>query len=309
MFNSIKTLVYLSFIIIGISLFVVIVLGIRQYRLNSQYAEISALSERTLFGFSTIRDQVTESMISGDYVALKTVMPDIEHLNTQVSKLYDFPMIPAQYKLAMTDSIDLSSLVIDLRKLEAVTDQKAASLVLQRKMRQIGENLIKVDRIITAHIRDSVIGFQLTVIGTMGVLISCASFILIVLYRRGVMPLLQLSRQIGNGDVAEQQKFNCSPDAGVEIRALVDSVNDMLAGASSADLSDPHIDRAQLDVLSQTVNETTNNLNAVINYAQLLLESNPEALSLEQREMIGKIVESGERISDRWQNINQGFDC
>ena len=125
MFKSIRVLLYASFIIIGLSLLLVILLGVRQYRINAQYSEISSLSERTLFSFSTIRDQVTESMVSGSYAELKDIIPDIEQLNSQVTRLYDYPLIPAQYKLAMTDSIDLSGLVINLRKLnssEASTD-------------------------------------------------------------------------------------------------------------------------------------------------------------------------------------------
>ena len=147
MFRSVKSLLYLSFVIIGMSLLLVIVLGVRQYRINDQYTEISSLSERTLFGFSTIRDQVTEMMISGSFEELKTIIPDIEQLNTLVSKLYDYKMIPAQYKLAMADTIDLSGLVIGLRRLETAESKKTAALELQREMRRIGENLIKVDRI------------------------------------------------------------------------------------------------------------------------------------------------------------------
>lgn len=307
MFKSVKSLVYLSFLIVGLSLLLVIILGVRQYRLNAQYTQISSLSERTLFGFNTIRDQVTESIISGNYGELKSVVPDIEQLNSQVSKLYDYPMIPTQYKLAMADSIDLSDLVIDLRKLDAATDRTEAGLALQRKMRRIGENLIKVDRIITAHIRDSVIGFQLTVIGTMGILISCASFVLIVLYRKGVMPLLDLSRQAAEGNAGEQRVFQCSTEAAAEIREFVDSVNALLTTVQPSDENPSH-SVIEPHILSKTVNETANNLNAVINYTQLLLESGPEDLTSEQREMLLKIVESGERISEQWQDISKEFD-
>ena len=308
MFRSVKSLLYISFIIVGMSLFLVVILGVRQYRLNDQYTEISSLSERTLFGFSTIRDQVTEMMISGSFEELKTIIPDIEQLNTLVSKLYDYKMIPAQYKLAMADTIDLSGLVIGLRRLEVAESKKTSSLDLQREMRRIGENLIKVDRIITGHIRDSVIGFQLTVIGTMGILISCASFILIVLYRRGVRPLLDLSRQASAGEVDEGQGFNCTPEAGTELQALVESVNDMLASRQSFEQNESASDEADHELLSQTVNETTNNLNAVINYAELLLESETDTLSPEQREMVDRIVASGERIGEQWQRISREFD-
>ncbi len=308
MFRSIKFLLYLSFIIVGISLFLVIVLGVRQYRLNNQYTEIIALSERTLFGFGTIRDQVTEAMISTDYGELKAIIPDIEQLNTLVLKLYDYQLIPAQYKLAMADTIDLSGLVIGLRKLETAERKTAAGLELQQEMRRIGENLIKVDRIITSHIRDSVIGFQLTVIGTMGVLISCASFILIVLYKRGVRPLLELADQITAGEVIENGRFDCSAEAGAEIIRFVDGVNDLLAMRNAPEFVGDDLSPEKFDLLSTTVNETTNNLNAVINYAELLLESGSAELSSEQREMLEKIVKSGERIGEQWQRISRGFE-
>ena len=308
MFRSVKSLLYLSFVIIGMSLLLVIVLGVRQYRLNDQYTEISSLSERTLFGFSTIRDQVTEMMISGSFEELKTIIPDIEQLNTLVSKLYDYKMIPAQYKLAMADTIDLSGLVIGLRRLEVAESETTSGLELQREMRRIGENLIKVDRIITGHIRNSVISFQLTVIGTMGILISCASFVLIVLYKRGVSPLLELSRQAAAGEVEEVQHFQCPSEAGRELQVLVESVNTMLASRQSPDQSGDGPAEADHELLSQTVNETTNSLNAVINYAELLLESGTDELSAEQREMVDRIVASGERIGEQWQRISREFD-
>lgn len=307
MFRSVKSLLYISFIIVGVSLFLVIVLGVRHYRLNNQYTEISNLSERILFGFSTIRDQVTEAMVSGDYGELKTVIPDIEQLNTQVSKLYDYKMIPAQYKLAMADTVDLSGLVIALRSLEASGSDTAAGLELQREMRRLGENLIKVDRIITGHIRNSVIGFQLSVIGTMGILISCASFILIVLYNRGVKPLLELSSQAAEDQPEASQQFVCSADAGTEIVTLVDSVNLRLARGRASGQASDEADAGERELLSQTVNETTNNLNAVINYGELLLETGGEELSPEQREMLERIVESGERIGRQWQRLSSEF--
>lgn len=175
-------------------------------------------------------------------------------------------------------------------------------------MRRIGENLIKVDRIITGHIRDSVIGFQLSVIGTMGILISCASFLLIALYRRGVRPLLDLSHQVEADDADFEEGFSCPPEAGRELQGLVGSVNRMLAERRSSGKGDAPSDGGDQHLLSETVNETTNNLNAVINYAQLLLESGRDELSAEQREMIGRIVASGERIGEQWQRISREFN-
>jgi len=307
MFRSIASLLYTSFVIIGLSLLLVIILGVRQYRVNAQYIEISSLSERTLFGFSTIRDQITESMVSDRWSEIKSVIPDIEQLNSQVTRLYDYQMIPAQYKLAMADSIDLSGLVINLRRLESSGSPGEAGLDVQKEMRRIGENLLKVDRIITAHIRDSVISFQLSVIGTMGILISCAGFLLIVLYNRGVSPLLTLSRQVGTGEDEDDIRFSCPPGSSREILALVDSINKKLADSQRALSDDPAAGSTENELLSQTVNETTNGLNAVINYAELLLESDSGALSEEQRKMLHRIVESGSKVGEQWQAISREF--
>ena len=175
-------------------------------------------------------------------------------------------------------------------------------------MRRIGENLIKVDRIITGHIRDSVIGFQLSVIGTMGILISCASFVLIALYRRGVRPLLELSEQAGSGEIDRRDGFSCTTEAGTELRALVDSLNRMLSARETSGGDGESPSEADHELLSETVNETTNNLNVVINYAQLLLESGSEELTAEQREMVGRIVASGERIGKQWQRLSSEFE-
>lgn len=306
MLKSIKSLVFLSFIIVGVSLLLVIFMGFRQYRLSNQYGEISALSERALFGFSTIREQVTEHLIGGDYGRIKASIPDIEQLNNTISQLYDVKVIPAQYKLAMADSIDLSNLVIGLRKLDSADDKMTAGLAVQQEMRSIGGNLMKVDRIITGQIRDSVIAFQLSVIGTMGVLISCASFILIVLYKKAVRPLLELSKQTEQNQEV-QRLFQCSSEAGSEILVFVDSVNRMLEkSALEAELL-KHAPPDDVDLLSTTVNETTNGLNAVINYAELLLESDAELLNEQQRDMLTRIIENGERIGEQWQKISRIF--
>ena len=307
MFKSIRALVFLSFTIVGVALLLVIFLGFRQYRLSNQYSQISALSERALFGFSTIREQVTEQLIGGDYGRIKAAIPDIEQLNNTISQLYDVKVIPAQYKLAMADSIDLSNLVIALRKLDTAGDKETAGLSVQQEMRSIGGNLMKVDRIITGQIRDSVIGFQLSVIGTMGVLISCASFILIVLYKKAVRPLLELSEQTGQNQ-EQQNSFQCSPEAGSEILRFVDSVNRMLEKSATEVEALRQAAPDKADLLSTTVNETTNGLNAVINYAELLLESDAEQLSQQQREMLTRIVENSERIGEQWQNISRRFD-
>jgi len=307
--KSIKTILSVSFIIVGVSLLLVIILSFRQYQLTRQYTEITVISERTLFAFGTIREQVTQSLITRDFAQHKIIIPEIELLNNNISRLYDSGIVPAQYKLAMADNIDLSGLAISLRKIDGEKNQTEAGLKLQEEMRLISESLIKVDRIISGQIRESVVSFQLSFIGVMGVLISCASFILIALYRKAVKPLLDLSEQAAEGSI-EETGFICQQEAGSEIVQFIASVNELLERIPQpGDLGPANI-LHNGEIVSTTINETANSLNGILNYAQLLLESDSEnQLDEEQRQMLEKIIDNGERIAAQWQHISQGFSA
>jgi len=303
MFRSIKNILSLALSIIGISLFLVIILGFRQFQLTRQYNEVTALSEGALFAFSTIREQVTESLISRDYRQIERIIPQLEQLNTTMRRLYDSDLIPAQSKLAMAGSIDLAGLVISLGKIGGMSEAGDTGLELQRDMRLIAENLLKTDRIIAAQIRSSVVGFQLTMIGVMGGLLSAAGLILILLYRRGVKPLLELARQVED-EVLPETGFSCPAEAGSELEFLVASVNERLADANLAADGSGN----DLELLSTVVNETANGLNGMINYAQLLLESSAGGeIPAEHRDMLERIIENGERIAGQWQGVNRRF--
>ena len=297
---------YTSFIVVGISLSIVIGLGARQFQLNRKYSDISALSEKTLFTFSTVREQVTEALISRNEALLKAVIPEIEELNNTISRFFDSDVIPGQYKLALTDRIDLAGLVIDIRKVGSASEVPDTGLRLQQEMRLIGENLLNIDRVITGQIRNGVVGFQLSIIGVMGLLISSLCFILILLYRRTISPLFELGRRLG--DTQETcERFDCATEAATEIAEITDSLNRLTAKHSAAevDLPQPREDR---ETLERTVNETTNGLNGMINYSQLLLESE-EQLSENQRLMLQEIINSGERIADQWQKLSRHFSA
>lgn len=307
--KSIKSLLSISFLIVGVSLLLVIILSFRQYQLTRQYTEINVISERALFAFGTIREQVTQLLITRDFGQLKTIIPEIELLNNNISQLYDSGIVPGEYKLAMADKIDLSGLAISLRKIDGEKNQTEAGLKLQEEMRLVSESLIKVDRIISGQIRDSVVSFQLSFIGAMGVLISCASFILIALYRKAVKPLLNLSEQAAAG-IIEETGFICQQEAGSEIVQFITSVNELLERIPLPGEAGPGIMLHNGEIVSTTINETTNSLNGILNYAQLLLESETEnQLDDEQRQMLEKIIDSGEKIADQWQHISRHFSA
>lgn len=305
MLNSTKSIIYISFFIVGISLFLVIILGARQFQMNREYSEITGLSERALFTFATLREQVTESLISRDYQLLKGVIPEIEELNNTISRFFDSSIVPGQYKLALTDRIDLAGLVIDLRKVGSDQDDPDSGLKIQQDLRVIGDNLFKIDRVITGQIRNSVISFQLGMIGAMGLLISCTSFILVLLYRKTIAPIFNLSRQISSNPL-EHDQLVCSNEVATEIIEITASLNRIIAEQSKVNGIDTSLGHEDQETISRTINETANNLNGMINYAQLLMESDSQ-LAEDQKRMLEQIIDSGERIADQWRKVSQRF--
>jgi signal transduction histidine kinase len=134
---------------------------------------------------------------------------------------------------------------------------------------------------------------------------SCASFILIILYRKAVNPLPDLTRQPALASVADTG-FLCPPHASDEIDQFVESANRIITRLPREETSVQEMQSHDLDLLSSADNESANGLNGVINYAQLLLESaDSESLTPEQRTMLEQIMENSERLAAYWQQVSQ----
>lgn len=299
---SLKRLVWLAFFIVSILLGFIILLGGYQYKLAGRYNQVISQNERALFHFMTLRETITETLISADWGKLEGVVADIEKLNSELSRLKENALVSTELKLALVDKIDLTGLAILTRKVGNDPEKVSGAKQLQTRLRSIADYLIHYDRIIVSQAREQIVNFQKVVIGALGLIISLASFSLILLYRTTVSPLMHLSQMMQSEGV---------PLEGISLtRPVAKEVNDLALAIEQLGLQTPvRSDEEQggRDVealLAETVNETTNRLNGIINYAQLLMDS-AEQLSMtpEQQEMLQKIIDSGVYIAEEWQNI------
>lgn len=309
MFRSIKKLLYSSFVVVGIALLLLTLLSVKQRQLTNSYFEVSRLSEQTIFKFTTIREEVATALIVDQQSRIARIIPEIELLNTQLSELFNSSIIPADFKLLLVDKIDLAGLVIELRGYGGVpTPSAELRLSLQKRLRLVAENLLKVDRLITQQMRDSVVRFQLSVIGILGIILSCSSFFLIMLYRRSVRPLLELSLASVPAR-GQPEPLPYPPHAGNEIIKLIDRLNEQLLIYQSAHPGDNSINRAKETdkKLAIAINEAVNSLNGILNYTQLLVES--ETISGDDRRLLEQIVVAAENAAETWQKQSPGFSA
>lgn len=294
--RSLKKTGYLVFIGVATLLIVVIILGVRQYQLSERYNKIITQSEKMIFQFSTIREQITTSLIEKDWGKLVNTTDQLNDLNSTVARLQENTLIPGEYRLDMAKQIDLSGLVISTKEILSSSDKLAHSLVLQNKMRSLAEYLLQFDRIIVSQMRAKLIQFQTVMIGALGAVICLISFSLLVLYKNGITPLLHLSLQTEDPAICDDG-LNYSKDTVTEIAQFVDSINTLLTESTDATETGQNHE-ALREELASLINESNNLSNGIINYAQLLKDSYREAeMGDEEGKILQNIIDAAERIA------------
>ena len=302
--NSLRKLVWLSFLVVGMLLATIAVLGIYQYRLADDYNDVIDRNERALFQFMTIRESIIESLIGGDWQRLDRIVIDIEKLNSEIARLKENKLVSPELKLALVDKIDLTGLTILLRQVVYAENKSERSKKLQEQLRSISDYLIQYDRVIVGQARERIVNFQTVIIGALGLIISLASISLVLLYRNTITPLLVLSRQLQNMDGGTAEIMLPQPVVDEIAQLAVDIQRLAAESVSRGEVADSSQKTRML--LAEAINETTNRLNGIINYAQLLSDSDEaHKLSPEQLAMLDKIIDSGANIAQDWQNLKQ----
>ncbi len=294
--RSLKKTGYLAFMGVALLLAFVIVLSVRQYQLNKRYNSIITQSEEMIFQFSTIREQITTSLIERDWEKVVNAADQLKNLHSTLARLQENPLIPGEYRLDMAKQVDLSGLAISSKNILSADDKVAYSLSLQNKMRTLAEYLVQFDRIIVSRMRAKVVQFQTVMIGSLGGVICLISFSLLLLYKKTMIPLLRLSRQVEDPELLTHG-FSYDNDACAEIAVFIDSVNELLSRKTGRGDGGEN-DRNNAEQLAAIINESTNLSNGIINYAQLLTDSYREVeIGTEETRILQNIINAAERIA------------
>jgi hypothetical protein len=293
---SLKRMGYISFTSVAGLLTLVIFMGVRQYQLTERYNSIITQSEAMIFQFSTLREQVTTALIAHDWKQVSVASDQLESLNSTLSRIQENTLIPGEYRLDLAKQADISGLAILSKEIPISGEPLAKGLELQHKMRTLTEYIIRFDRIIVSQMRAKLIQFQTLMIGSLAVIICLISFTLTLFYKKTMLPLFRLSKQIEHPEVLETGLHNDSSSC-TELSDFTDSVNKLLQ--QSTDNSLPGVDGQQIDeALAATFNQNTNLANGIINYAQLLVDSYREVgIGSEERKILESIIEAAEQIA------------
>lgn len=277
-------------------LILVIVLSVRQYQLTERYNAIIAQSEEMLFQFSTIREQITTSLIEKDWDNIVSTADQFKYLSSTLARLQENTLIPGEYRLDMAKQVDLSGLAITSKEILSSSDKITQSHNLQDKMRKLAEYLMQFDRIIVSQMRAKVVQFQTMMIGALGGVICLISFSLLFLYKKTMMPMLQIAEQTKDPGVLVSG-FSYDKNTCIEVALFADAVNDLLQKSNNHSKIAPD-KQLPSEQLAATINESTNLSNGIINYAQLLADSYREVgIGSEETKILQGIIAAAERIA------------
>jgi hypothetical protein len=294
--QSLKKMGYISFAGVASLLILVIIFSIRQYQLTERYSAISTQSEEMVFQFSTIREQITTSLIEKDWDQIINTANQLKILNSSLARLQENTLIPGEYRLDMAKQFDLSGLAIASKEILSSKDKTAHSLNLQNKMRILAEYLIQFDRIIVSQMRAKVVQFQTVMIGALGTVICLISFSLLFLYKKTMVPLFHIIRQTEDPAVLTNG-IRYNNEACSEIAMFIDAVNNLIKrnGSHSKENSNQQPRNEQH---ASIINESNNLSNGIINYAQLLADSYGEAgIGKEETKILQNIIHAAERVA------------
>lgn len=294
--RSLKNMGYLSFLGVASLLILVIIFSIRQYQLTQRYSAISTQSEEMVFQFSTMREQITTSLIEKDWDQISSTADQLKILNSTLARLQENTLIPGEYRLDMAKQVDISGLAIAANEILSSKNKTVDSLKLQNKLRIIAEYLMQFDRIIVSQMRAKVVQFQTVMIGALGTVICLISFSLLFLYKKTMLPLLHIIRQTEEPTVLVNG-IRHTREACSEITIFIDAINDLLK-KSGTHINEDSKPQPHSEQLATIINESNNLSNGIINYAQLLADSYREVgIGKEETQILQKIIHAAERVA------------
>jgi len=294
--RSLRRLSFVTFLGTAVLLAVLVLTGIRQNSMMSDYSAIVKESESTIFFYSTIREQTTEGLLSKAPTQLLAAARQVEQLQGRHTAMLDNHLIPSQYKLSFLQNLDLEQLVLNLRSLADNGRDGDLTLKIIGQLRQINTQFLQFDRIVVTEMRNRVMQYQKWALVLMGLITCLTSFSLIILYQKAVKPLVSLTGQakkaLSDGtplDIKDEKTGS------VEVKSLMNSFNALLQNPVEARNQNLTHDRREAEI-SAIINEVTNRLNGIINYSQLLADyCEAEKVGDEQKSILYKIIENGEK--------------
>ena len=189
-------------IIVGVVIVLLVAitaLGVKQYFLYQHCRQTVSLSNQLLFGFTSIKEHISETLLTGGRVDIQEVSREIQGFDGQIKKIGDDILIPEELKASFISQVDMVSLVVQLRAVqgsEKPSPQKMATLAAS--LRSVSGRLLKFHEVLSAYTQSLLLGLHRVVVGTLALVVFVVCSMLFFMHRYISEPILKLYRSIRN---------------------------------------------------------------------------------------------------------------
>jgi signal transduction histidine kinase len=196
-------------IMVGLVLFLLIVitaLGAKQYFLYRHCREAVSLSHQLLFGFTSIKEHISETLLTGNKVDLQEISGEIQGFDEQINKIGDDILIPEEFKASFISQVDLVNLVVQLRAVQGNKEATPKQLSdLTSSLRSVSNRLLNFHEALSTYTQSLLLGLQRVMVGTLAMVVCIVSSMLFFMHRYISEPVLRLCRSVYN-TLAEQDE-------------------------------------------------------------------------------------------------------
>jgi signal transduction histidine kinase len=207
MTQPLRVKIYATALVMILIMAGVLFMGTRQYQLRRDHHQIINQSEELLFSFALIRERMLAAMLAGKYAELPLISGELEKFHSRLSTFAKNPLIPAEYRINFAGQIDLSGLILALRKGDGPFNKKELAKV-NAESRRFAERLMALDRLLVDYAKSKLIDFQNVAIGALAMVIFIVVNLLVMGQRSVVTPLLKLLQQVREISGGRRQKVS-----------------------------------------------------------------------------------------------------
>lgn len=218
---------FITCALIAVALGSLLLLAFNQFQLYGQHEKIIGQTEKFIFQYSIIREQIIEDVVSGDLDGLAELSAEVEQLHAHITSILDNTLIPAEYKLSFMQQIDLPGLILLLRKAASEEDNANTLQSINKETRVIGERFILFERMVLGYAKQKLVDFQLVVIGTLALVVFLVVIFMIIMYRLLMVPVMNLTNQTENVLEGKQDTI-INPQGWREILLLSEKLNELM---------------------------------------------------------------------------------
>lgn len=219
---------YVTFALIGVVLCFLLLLAFNQFQLYGQHEKIISQTEKFIFQYAIIREQIIENVVTGRMGELSEISTSVEALHANIIKILDNSLIPPEYKFSFLQQIDLPGLVLLLRRASAEQENTSLLQNINQETRVIGERFILFERLVLGYAKQKLVDFQMVIIGTLALVVFLVIILMVVMYRLLIMPVISLTRQTEDIQQGRKDKI-CAPHGWREIAILSDQMSELLS--------------------------------------------------------------------------------